>query len=94
MTSRSTDTKQARKLEQLYRTKDRGIKHSVVLRKLRDVGLASTIDWLESQGLKPATDVVVDGFWPHRPGERGFAGMVTYRCPVHGDVIMCACKRA
>jgi len=28
----------------------------------------------------------------HRPGEVGFAGMVTYHCPLHGDVIACKCK--
>lgn len=27
-----------------------------------------------------------------KPGERGFAGMVTYHCPIHGDVIACACR--
>jgi hypothetical protein len=28
----------------------------------------------------------------NQPGEVGFAGMVTYHCAIHGDVIACACK--
>ena len=39
---------------------------------------------------------LVDGgdpsFRPSRVGEVGFAGMTTYHCPKHGDVIACACK--
>jgi len=31
---------------------------------------------------------------PCRVGEVGFAGMVTFHCPVHGDVIACACRPA
>jgi hypothetical protein len=33
-------------------------------------------------------------FRPSHVGEVGFAGMVTYHCPKHGDVIACACKPA
>ena len=31
-------------------------------------------------------------FRPSRVGEVGFAGMTTYHCPKHGDVIACACR--
>lgn len=59
MTSSGTDSKDARRLEKQYGTKARGIKHSVVLRKLRDDGLAATIDWLEAQGLTRQVGVFV-----------------------------------
>jgi hypothetical protein len=55
MTSRSTETKNARKLERLYRTKEHGTKHTTVLNLIRDHGLDGAMAQLEAWGMVAET---------------------------------------
>ena len=54
MTQRSRATKDARRLERLYRTKEHGTGHQTVLRLLRERGLEGAIQQLEAWGMKPS----------------------------------------
>jgi hypothetical protein len=47
---------------------------------------------VDDDGLGPVVRFLKPRVRAHRPGEVGFAGMITYRCPIHGDVIACKCK--
>jgi len=53
MTNRGNDSKEARKLEKLYRTKEHGTGHQTVLRLIREKGLDGAIAQLEAWGMKP-----------------------------------------
>jgi len=54
MTQRSHATKDARRLERLYRTKEHGTAHQTVLRLIRECGLEGAIQQLEVWGMKPS----------------------------------------
>jgi GH24 family phage-related lysozyme (muramidase) len=53
MSNRSHETKDARKLEKLYNTKEHGTSHSTVMRLIREKGLEGAMAQLESWGMKP-----------------------------------------
>ncbi len=56
MTNRSHATKDARKLEKLYRTKEHGTKHTTVLRLISEHGLEGAMRQLEAWGMTPVVD--------------------------------------
>ena len=60
MTTRSTESRNARRLERLYGTKASGIQYTTVLRLIRDRGLDGAMLELESRGLKPVVAIVPD----------------------------------
>ncbi len=53
MGHQSQETKDARRLEKLYRTKEHGCAHSTVLRLIRQKGVDGAIAQLEAWGMKP-----------------------------------------
>lgn len=54
MGDRSQTTKDARRLEKLYGTKEHGTSHSTVHRLVSERGLEGAIQQLEAWGMKPA----------------------------------------
>jgi len=55
MSNQSKDTKEARRLEKLYGTREQGTAHSTVLRLVRQRGVEGAAAQLVAWGLKPVT---------------------------------------
>jgi hypothetical protein len=53
MSHQSQETKDARRLEKLYRTKEHDCAHSTVLRLIREKGIEGAKKQLEAWGMKP-----------------------------------------
>ena len=54
MSNRSQATRDARRIEKLYKTKEHGTKHQTVLHLIQERGVDGCIEQLEAWGMSPS----------------------------------------